>query len=893
MTTLSGQNMLSTSGKAIVNESGDTILLRGMGLGGWMLQEGYMLQTAGFANAQYQIREKIEELIGEEDTDLFYEAWLQNHVRKIDIDSLKAWGFNSVRLPMHYNLFTLPIQEEPVAGENTWLTKGFEMTDSLISWCAQNEMYVILDLHAAPGGQGYDQGISDYNPDLPSLWQSQANQDKTVALWRNLAERYADEQWVAGYDLLNETNWDMTNNAPLRALYNDIIDNIREVDNNHIVFIEGNWFANDFTGLTPPWDEKMVYAPHKYWSFNNTESIQWVLDLREQYNVPLYFGESGENSNTWFRDAIKLMEDEGIGWAWWPMKKIESISGPLSIEKTPEYQVLLNYWNNGGNPPDPGFAKATLMELTENLKLENCYYQKDVVDAMIRQVQSDEAIPYNTQPIPGVVYATDFDMGKVGVAYFDTDLANYHVSSGNYTAWNKGWAYRNDGIDIEKCTDNVNTNGFNVGWNEPGEWMQYDIEVSENAVYDIHLRLASGGFDGQFQFSADGGDITNNRYVPHTGGYQNWQTVIVPDVILTTGDSKLRFHSKGRDYNVSSFEFIATGSLNSLETAFVSAYTIDENTVQLNLNKPLNSPIPQIPEEFQIFVNTIEASISTITQDSENPRILLLEVDFEFEHGQTIRMNYNGNQITAIDETVLSAFFQKEVENRIPVIHQIPGKIEAEDFAFQVGIELENTYDVGGGKNVGFLDVGDYLDYNIDVIQAGIYTVDYRTASLDGFGGIKLQLIDESGGATLLQTVNFEPTGDWQSWATTSSTALLLPEGRHKLRVEIFQPSFNLNWIQFNQITSSENVENVEHFSVFPNPGRGLFKINLKLKKSQTITVDIVNQLGQQVFHKTAETASDFYEQIDLQQFPDGQYFLTIRTSNGGLMSRKIIKLDD
>ena len=95
-----------------------------------MLQEGYMLQTAGFANAQYQIRAKIEGLIGAADTDLFYDAWLANHVRKIDIDSLKSWGFNAVRLPMHYNLFTLPIEDEPVAGQNTWLDKGFELTDS-------------------------------------------------------------------------------------------------------------------------------------------------------------------------------------------------------------------------------------------------------------------------------------------------------------------------------------------------------------------------------------------------------------------------------------------------------------------------------------------------------------------------------------------------------------------------------------------------------------------------------------------------------------------------------------------------------------------------------------------------------------------------------------------
>ena len=80
------QGFLHAEGKRIVDANGENFILRGMGLGGWMLQEGYMLKTAGFASAQYQIRQKIESLIGRADTDLFYDAWLSNHVRKADID---------------------------------------------------------------------------------------------------------------------------------------------------------------------------------------------------------------------------------------------------------------------------------------------------------------------------------------------------------------------------------------------------------------------------------------------------------------------------------------------------------------------------------------------------------------------------------------------------------------------------------------------------------------------------------------------------------------------------------------------------------------------------------------------------------------------------------------
>jgi endoglucanase len=119
---------LKASGKKIVDDKGNEIILRGMGLGGWMLQEPYMMEMSGFAGTQWQIKEKIEALIGSINTQTFYDKWHANHCTRRDIDSLASWGFNSVRLPMHYNLFTLPVEDEPVDGENTWLEKGFAMT---------------------------------------------------------------------------------------------------------------------------------------------------------------------------------------------------------------------------------------------------------------------------------------------------------------------------------------------------------------------------------------------------------------------------------------------------------------------------------------------------------------------------------------------------------------------------------------------------------------------------------------------------------------------------------------------------------------------------------------------------------------------------------------------
>ncbi len=807
------QGYLRADGKNIVNESGETVILRGMGLGGWMLQEGYMLQTAGFANAQYKIRNSVEELIGKADTDLFYEAWLANHVRKADIDSLKAWGFNSVRLPMHYNLFTLPIEDEPVAGENTWLTKGFELTDSLIAWCKANEMYVIFDLHAAPGGQGRDEGISDYDTSKPSLWESPANQAKTVALWKKLAETYVDEPWVGGYDLINETNWEMTNNAPLKQIYLDLTAAIREVDTKHIIFIEGNWFANDFTNLTPPWDDNLVYSPHKYWSINDQASIQWVLDLQQQHNVPLYFGEWGENSNPWFRDAIELFEGNGIGWAVWPMKKIESIAGPLSIVKTPEYQSLLDYWNGNGEKPSAAFAKAALMEITEGLKIENCIYQKDVIDAMFRQQTSNATVPFNTQTIPGVVYATDYDMGVVGQAYFDTDIADFRVSTGNFTAWNSGWSYRNDGVDIEKSEDVVNSNGYNVGWISSDEWMQYDVDIKESGVYSVNVRVAADADGGQFHFTIGDGAISAVTSAPNTNGWQSWQTVTVPNVVLTPNDKKIRFYADAAGFNLNSFEFVKVGESELVPTQFVSAATLDENTIQLNLNKRLVTPLANATAVFQIFVNGSLITIDNVVVSSDNPRVLTFGLNQSLRSEDVVTISYIGDQVMAEDGTALGGFSRRPVQNSVAIIHSVPGRVEAEDYFAQSGIQLENTTDTGGGQNIGFLDNDDYLDYFINVTEAGIYQVDFRTAAQSEMGQVELQLIDNNGNATALENLTFPATGGWQTWTTTEGS-IALPAGQLQLRVVIKQPLFNINWFEFTFLSPPDEIQ------YLPIPGK-------------------------------------------------------------------------
>ena len=500
VTSAGAQGYLKADGQRIVNEKGDNIILRGIGLGGWMLQEGYMLRI-NKEGQQYRIRQRIDSLIGPEKTAAFYDAWLSNHTTKADIDSLKRWGFNSVRLPMHYNLFTPPVELEKIPGQQTWLIKGFALTDSLLSWCKSNHMYLILDLHATPGGQGNDANISDRDKSKPSLWESEANRQKMTALWRKLAERYVNEPWIGAYDIINEPNWGFTDlqsdpngtkekdNAPLRKLMVDITKAIREVDNKHIIIAEGNGWGNNYNGVMPPWDNNLVLSFHKYWNYNDIGSIRHMLDMRQQYNIPIWIGETGENSNVWFTDAIQLMETNNIGWAWWPLKKL-GFNNPAEVRSNPGYDAVLNYLNGNGFKPDPKTAYNGLMQLAESVHVSNAVIHHDVIDAMIRQPHSLATRPYKLVEINGNMQlpAVDYDLGRNGYAYFDTDTADYHVSTGKRTAGNRGRMYRNDGVDIRK--DSASQTCY-VTAMEKGEWLQYTVQVKNGGQYQLKLQTAA------------------------------------------------------------------------------------------------------------------------------------------------------------------------------------------------------------------------------------------------------------------------------------------------------------------------------------------------------------------------------------------------------------------
>lgn len=875
-------------GTTIVDENQDEVLLRGVGLGGWMLQEGYMMNSNGGADTQHEFKEKLNLLVGADNTNQFYQNWLDNFVTEADINAIADWGFNSVRVALHYNLLTLPIEEEPVEGENTWLEAGFERIDELMNWCTANNIYLILDLHAAPGGQGSDSAISDYDPDKPSLWESELNRDKTVALWGQLADRYKDEPWMGGYGLLNEVNWWPLDGSVLRAFYIETTQAIRAVDQDHIIFIGGNSWSNDFSGLTPPWDSNLVYEFHKYWSYNDTESIQWVLDMQNQHNIPLWCGETGENSNVWYKDAMSLYETNNIGWSCWPYKRIATTVAPYSVPSNPNYESIINFWKGEGPEPTVASAMAGLNQLTDDILLENNTYYKDVVDAYIRQPQDNTSIPYTEHTIPGLVYLSDYDLGTNGIAYYDQDIANYSLSTDQYEAWNRGWTYRNDGVDIQENSDTNNSNGLHLSFIEKDEWVNYTVDVQESGFYNIDLRYATTQSGGQIKYLIDGNDVSEQITLSNTGGWNNFTNHSTNNIYIEEGIQTFQIFVIGTiSFNMSSLNFsISDDPIPAMQA--MSAVTVaDEHSVNLALNHPLTAQTIDV-SSFEFLVNENAYNIDSIEIDPTNSLVLVITLSDFLHYQDNLKINHTGGVINSDYNSVLGALIDFPVQNNLEERFYIPGLIQAESFTNQSGLATENTTDTGGGLNIGYTDVNDYAEYPVFISQSGIYDLNLRVAAQWQSGQIEISLI-ENGTSEILGLFNLPVTGGWQSWVTNSNEIDLIA-GVYTLKIRVAQPGFNFNWMEFLYSDSNLSTNTLEvtkpYISLYPNPVNS----TLTVKTTQNNIIDNITLFdisGRVILVKKGTNSVS--EKINLSSLSNGSYFIKISTDSGEV-TKKIIK---
>jgi hypothetical protein len=360
----------------LVDGSGRELLLRGVGLGNWMLPEGYMWKFGSGAESPREIAALVRRLIGDDAADRFWNGFRENFITEADIERIAASGFDHVRLPINGAL----IQD----ADGNPIEDGYAMIDRLIQWCRTHRLWVLLDLHGAPGGQT-GTNIDDSARNLPELFMEERYRDLTLRLWRDLATRYRAETVVLGYDLLNEplpNEWQHTYADELVELYRDLTRAVRAIDPDHLIVYEGTHWATNWDIFTEVWDRNSLLQFHKYWSSPDPASIARFLETRDRLGLPIYMGEGGENTIEWIYAAHRLYEAYGIGWNLWPWKKIDTRTSPASIVPPDGWDRVVGAIHDPG-ALDPADAQRIFDELLVAMRIENCRWQPEVVAAAL------------------------------------------------------------------------------------------------------------------------------------------------------------------------------------------------------------------------------------------------------------------------------------------------------------------------------------------------------------------------------------------------------------------------------------------------------------------------------------------------------------------------------
>ncbi|WP_161539554.1 glycoside hydrolase family 5 protein [Paramagnetospirillum kuznetsovii] len=353
------QGFIHAQGRVLADESGNEFAIRGIGLGNWLMTEGYMFKFKK-AKAPRQISALVETLVGHDDAERFWELFRDRYVGRNDIRLIKQSGLNTVRVPLHYGLFLG--QNDPLGADSLRPTSfegpGWALLDRLIGWCREDGLKVLIDLHAAPGGQT---GINhDDSTGFPLVFYVPRERRRTEELWREIARRYRDDPTVLGYELLNEPistyNDEDVLNPHLETYYRELTEAVRAVDPNHLIFLASPQWGQNMGVFGPPFTRDLVYVFHEFWSTTERDAIQDYINFSLLHRVPILLGEAGEFNNQWNRAFRALNERFGFGWSFWSYKNLDSPTAMVSVTSPPGWDKIAK----AGSMPDPSLAKAGL-----------------------------------------------------------------------------------------------------------------------------------------------------------------------------------------------------------------------------------------------------------------------------------------------------------------------------------------------------------------------------------------------------------------------------------------------------------------------------------------------------------------------------------------------------
>lgn len=391
-TTTPPEAFIRISGTDLIGPDSKKFFIQGTNLGNWLNPEGYMF---GFSrtNSPRQINQMLCELVGPDFTSEFWKGFKDTYITREDIGFIASTGANTIRLPFHYKLFT----NEDYMGL-TAAQDGFARIDSVVNWCRDTGLYLILDMHDCPGGQTGDNIDDSYG--YPWLFESEDSQQQFCDIWKKIAAYYKNEPVILGYDLMNEPIAPYFNNmeelnTKLAPLYKRAAKTIREVDTNHILLLGGaQWNSNFHPLCDASFDDKIMYTCHRYGGEATQAAIEGFIHFRDSVNLPMYMGEIGHNTEAWMNAFCHVMKENNIGWTFWPYKKIHN-SSFIGIKPPENWELIVafsekprgTYQEIRDARPNQETARTALLEFIQNCRLQHCEIQREYIHSLGLKIQ--------------------------------------------------------------------------------------------------------------------------------------------------------------------------------------------------------------------------------------------------------------------------------------------------------------------------------------------------------------------------------------------------------------------------------------------------------------------------------------------------------------------------
>jgi aryl-phospho-beta-D-glucosidase BglC (GH1 family) len=355
--------------------TGDVVTLRGTNVGGWQVMEAWMCPTD--AECQKTAIETLTKRFGDEKAKELIQVYENHWWQEQDFVNCKELNFNVLRLPISY----LNLLDE----EGKCKTETLATYDWFVAECEKRGIYVILDLHSAPGSQNG----KDHSGDTSGcrLYNEKEYQDLTVSLWEQLAEHYKGNATIAGYDLLNEPEGTKEEQAPWGVVqfpfYDRLYHAIRAIDRDHVIIMEAIWDPCHMQDPAKYQWENVMYEYH-YYGWDGIDDIEKQMKFTDSkvvmtdqagFNVPILVGEfTLFNKLESWEYALDVYARHGWSWTTWTYKTVgfgswgifnsKKTDTPKAELETDSYEVIKEKWSIVDTKTN--FAKNT--ELYDLLK---------------------------------------------------------------------------------------------------------------------------------------------------------------------------------------------------------------------------------------------------------------------------------------------------------------------------------------------------------------------------------------------------------------------------------------------------------------------------------------------------------------------------------------------